>query len=149
MKRYRIADTAIPGAHAQVWVEAYQVAARDRVAVRREDDTPDGQVAILPVAWLEEVKPPSIDDPVTLPLEVHLLQMKGQPQVTVRIAVFAHESAAYLTALGNDGHDGFLEGILSLEQCRDAARALWRLGTEDRGGPQGPLAVQQPGTGAD
>lgn len=79
----------------------------------------------LPLRELVEVKPPSIDDPVELPLRVVDPFEDG-------LEIFGYEenadAAAYVQRFGRNGLVGSPVD-LTAEQCRDAARALWKLGT--------------------
>jgi len=128
-----------------------------------ELDMPDGDDHRIWVmqADLIEVKPPSIDDPVELPLfledvESHQMPDRGLLVSTGRVP--GSESVIELTAKGTPVTGNTTVSIsidLTAEQSRDLARAAWKLGTEPQSGPignrhmgQGPIAAQRPGSGA-
>jgi hypothetical protein len=81
----------------------------------------------VPTDWLVVVKPPSIDDPIRLPLELRLLQLKDHPAVTLVLTAVGHDSAADLTMLGDDGHEGIQKGRLDPDDLLHLAQAAWQL----------------------
>jgi hypothetical protein len=96
---------------------------------------------------LVEIRPPSIDDPVDLPLILE--ETHDEYELKIWTATRSDQAAEIRVASRSRG--------LTAEQCRDAARALWKLGIEPQSGPignrhmgqpQGPVAVQRPGRGA-
>ncbi|HEY9522080.1 MAG TPA: hypothetical protein VIR33_02480 [Thermopolyspora sp.] len=106
-------------------------------------DTPAAMRMTLPRAALVEVRPPSIDDPVNLPLAL----VGAQPSSGAELALLVERAdtepyAAFLNIAG-------VGSIwLTAGKSRDAARALWLLGTGGDARPEGAVAVQRPGSGA-
>lgn len=85
-----------------------------------------GSVDISIARPLEEVKPPSIDDPVILPLEIPMLQLKEFEQTTLRIEPVGHDSAVDIALIAGDGHDGYLAGRLLGDDLLHLAQAAWQ-----------------------
>ena len=149
MTTYRLPD----------WLGGHEV---EIYAIGQDGDTatlgilghPHDKTVRVPREWLVEVPPPSIDDPVGLPLFLEDVESDRMPDRGLLVStgrVPGSKSVIELTAKGTPVTGNATVSIsidLTAEQSRDLARAAWRLGTGGDAQPEGPVQVQRPGTGA-
>lgn len=119
----------VPRERRQQYVLVEELPMQGRLVVHRRHDDP-ARVATLPTEWLEEVKPPSIDDPVDWPLE--LVNRQGW---TVRLRESSRPDLGPFSIDVENPEGGPATGcVLSASGYRAIARAAWKAANAIEGG---------------